>query len=59
MEQEEQTTGIIPEILATAKKNYCSPKLVEYGNIVAVTQAMMAGSFTDGMGKLMMMEGMG
>lgn len=63
MEKQEQANVVIPNITVTAKKSYCSPNLVEYGNIVAVTQAMMNGSFPDGgtvSGKqTMMMAGMG
>ncbi|MFN0111299.1 MAG: hypothetical protein ACKVZH_20745 [Blastocatellia bacterium] len=55
MEKHDQSNVLASETIEPAKKAYRSPKLVEYGNIVAVTQAMMAGSFTDGNGKLMMM----
>lgn len=57
MEKQSQPNAIAQTIGSIKKKAYCPPVLSEYGDIVKVTQSMMAGSVADMAGKLMMNMG--
>ena len=56
MEQKKEENDKTQE--TTNRKLYESPKLVEYGNVVEITQAMVMGSFADAQQMQMMMPGM-